>query len=149
MERDLLLDELVGLIETHGWAVRRVSPRAGEPGVPFAYTIGLTAMGHPEVVEQGLPNDVGHKFLNLVGDEVRAGRRFEADTTVTDLSAGGQPVAFVEVVDTSELTAVMQLYGRVEALQLVWSDSTGRLPWDPGFAPGPERQPLLGTWHGP
>jgi hypothetical protein len=146
MANDPVFDELVRLIERHGWAVRKVSPRLGEEGISFAYTVGLTAMGHPEVVEQGLPNDVGHTFLNVVGEEVRGGRRFEPGSIVNDLSAGGQPVAFVRVDDTSGLTAIERVYGVVNALQLVWSDSAGRLPWDPDFAPGADRQPLLGRW---
>jgi hypothetical protein len=138
--------ELVGLIERHGWAVRMVAPLLGEEGMTFAYTVGLTAMGHPEVVEQGLPNDVGQAFLNVVGEEVRRGRRFEAGSIVTDLSTGRQPVAFLRVGDTSGLTAVKLVYREVDALQLVWSDTAGRLPWEPGFGPGPDRQPLLGSW---
>jgi hypothetical protein len=143
---DRAFEKLVGLIESHGWAVQMVSPRLGEAGVSFAYTVGLTAMGHPEVVEQGLPNDVGHAFLNVLGEEVRGGRRFEPGTIVNDLSAGGEPVAFLRVDDTSGLTAVGQMYGVVNALQLVWSDSAGRLPWQPGFASPADRQPLLGSW---
>lgn len=135
------------MIARHGWAVRLVSPRLGEEGVPFAYTVGLTAMRHPEIVELGLPNDAGHVFLNLVAEEVQGGRVFTAGSVVNDLSAGGQPVAFLHVEDVSELTAVDQVYGVVDALQMVWSDSAGRLPWDAGFAPGRERQPLLGPWE--
>jgi hypothetical protein len=139
-------EKLLGLIDSHGWAVQMVSPGFGEEGVSFAYTVGLTAMGHPEVVEQGLPNEVGHAFLNVVGEEVRGGRRFQPGTIVNDLSAGGEPVAFLRVDDTSGLTAVGQMYGVVDALQLVWSDSAGRLPWQPGFTLSADRQPLLGTW---
>jgi Domain of unknown function (DUF4262) len=123
-----------------------VAPLLGQEGMAFAYTVGLTAMGHPEVVEQGLPNDVGRAFLNVVGEEVRSGRRFEVGSIVTDLAAGGQPLAFLRVEDTSGLTAVEQVYGVVDALQLVWSDSAGHLPWEPDFGPAADRQPLLGRW---
>jgi hypothetical protein len=141
-----VLGDLRAIIEEHGWAVRLVSPRVGDEGVPFAYTVGLTAMGHPEIVEQGLPSETVHQFLNLVGKEVKAGRRFDAPSIVRDLTEGNHPVAFIRVEDTSALTAVEQVYGTVEALQLVWSDSSGRLPWEQGFGPGPDQQPLLGTW---
>lgn len=100
MPGDRVFDELAGLIESHGWAVRMVAPLLGEEGMAFAYTVGLTAMGHPEIVEQGLPNDVGQAFLNLVAEEVRKGRRFEAGSIVTDLSEGEKPVAFLRVDDT-------------------------------------------------
>ena len=98
-------------------------------------------------MEQGLPSGVGHQFLNLVGAEVRAGRRFAESSIVRDLTEGDHRVAFIQVEDASELTAVEQVYGAVNALQLVWSDSSGRLPWQPGFGPGADRHPLLGAWR--
>lgn len=148
MDHDRVMEDLRAIIATHGWAVRLVAPRVGEAGVPFAYTVGLTAQGLPEVIELGLPSDVGHRFLNLVATELTNGRRFQAPTVVRDLTVGDQPVAFLRAADTSDLTAAAELYGSVDALQLVWSDSTGRLPWEPGFGPGPEAQPLLGPWTG-
>ena len=54
------------------------------------------------------------------------------------------PVVFVHAADTDRLTAVAQVYGRVDALQMVWPDSTGRLPWETGYRNGPDVQPLLG-----
>ena len=134
------------MIAEHGWAVRLVAPRVGEPGHSFAYTVGLTAAGHPEIVEQGLPNPAAHAFLNLVASEVLVGRTFAGQSIVRDLTEGGLPVAFIHAQDTSGLTAVQQVYGKVEALQLVWSDSAGRLPWEPGFNGGTDAQPLLGAW---
>jgi hypothetical protein len=41
------------------------------------------------------------------------------------------------------------VYREVNALQLVWSDSSGHLPWEPSFGPGSDRQPVLGRWLEP
>ncbi len=61
-----------------------------------------------------------------------------------ELTVPGAPVVFIAVENTARLTAVQQVYGRVEAVQMVWPDSTGRLPWDEGYRNPPDTQPLLG-----
>jgi hypothetical protein len=33
---DAVFNELLGLIDEHGWAVRHVIPRVGEEGCPFS-----------------------------------------------------------------------------------------------------------------
>ena len=45
----------------------------------------------------------------------------------------------------SGLTAVQGLYGDVRAVQVVWTDSRGRLPWEAGYANPRGSQPLLGA----
>jgi hypothetical protein len=54
-------------------------------------------------------------------------------------------MAFIAVRDSSELTAVEQVYGSVTAVQLVWSDQQGRLPWQSGYGLPAEVQPLRGA----
>jgi hypothetical protein len=39
--QERVLQELLGLIDIHGWAVRLVAPAVGEEGFPFAYTVGI------------------------------------------------------------------------------------------------------------
>lgn len=144
MARDRVLADLLGLIDEYGWAVRHV--RAGpEPGqAAFSYTVGLTAFSHPEVVITGMPSDHAQTFLNDIGADVRNGTRFEAGTVTEDLTEPGAPVVFLAVVDDEELTADEQVYGRVDAVQMVWPDSAGRLPWADGYNNPPGAQPLLG-----
>jgi hypothetical protein len=139
-----VVTDLLATIDRHGWAVRHVGPGARREEVVFSYTIGLTAMGHPEVVVQGLPFDVAHAFLNDVGQDVRMGKSFPAGTVTEDLTSPASPVVFIAVEDTSGLTAVEQVYGHVDAVQLVWPDSRGRLPWAEEYANAPWAQPLLG-----
>lgn len=136
------MDELRALIETHGWAVRNVSNADAAKCV--SYTVGLTAHGHPEVVMTGLPSDAGTAFLNIVGDiVVHEGGRFTAGEPTTEL-ADGPAMPVIEVTDTSDLTAAEAIYGDVAALQIVWTDSQGHLPWDEGYANAPGSQRLLG-----
>lgn len=109
----------------------------------------LLSIGLPSVGDPGRGNVPAHSFLNFLGEEVRSGRVFRGQTLAYDLTEGEAPIAFIEVEDTSELTAVEQVYGVVDALQMVWCDSAGRLPWDNGFANTSDCQPLLGLWGGP
>ena len=141
---DPVLSDLLRLIQQYGWAVRHVGagPRPGEAA--FSYTVGLTAMGHPEVVVTGLPFERAQTFLNNIAADVRAGSRFEPGFTTEDLTSPGAPVVFLSVDDISGLMAVEQVYGSVIAVQMVWPDSAGRLPWAQGYSNAAEAQPLLG-----
>jgi len=139
-----ILADLRRVIAKHGWAVRNVMPDDEANEVGFSYTIGLTALGHPEVIILGMPWKSAHEFLNLIGDEVRRGGRYQPGTVTGELSDEDAPVVFIQALETDRLTAVEQVYGRVDALQMIWPDSTGRLPWQAGYRNGPAVQPLLG-----
>ena len=141
---DPVLAELLQLIREYEWAVRHVGAGAELVEASFSYTVGLTAMSHPEVVVTGLPFGHAQTFLNNIGADVRAGRRFEAGLTTDDLTRPGAAVVFITAADTSGLTAVGQVYGSVQAVQMVWPDSAGRLPWTEGYNNAPHAQPLLG-----
>ncbi|WP_026541374.1 DUF4262 domain-containing protein [Paenarthrobacter nicotinovorans] len=138
---DAVFDQLLSLIEEHGWAVRHVG--AGHDAA-FSYTVGLTALEHPEIVMEGLPFEVAQAFLNFMGEEVKAGRRFTPGSIATDLTDSPAPIAFISVENVTGLTAVAEVYGEVNALQAIWSDSTGRLPWEPSYRNPADAQPLLG-----
>lgn len=137
------LDELRAKIDTYGWAIRNVSD--ADPTKCLSYTVGLTAHGHPEVVMTGLPPEAGTAFLNIVAEiVVREGGRFTAGEATTEL-ADGPAMPVLAVMDKTDLTAVDAIYGDVPALQIVWTDSGGRLPWEPGYANPPGSQRLLGS----
>ena len=139
-----VLADLRRLILEHGWAVRHVGAGTEPYGVAFSYTVGLTAMNHPEVIATGLPFDHAQIYLNNIGADVRDGKRFSPGSTTEELTGPGAPVYFIEVLDTSGLTAVEQVYGAVRAVQIVWPDSAGHLPWVEGYGNPTEAQPLLG-----
>ncbi len=137
------LEELRTMIDLHGWAVRNVA--SADPAECLSYTVGLTKHGHPEVVMTGLPPEVGTAFLNIVGEiVVRERGRFLPGQNTVEL-ADGPPMPIIGVSDTSRLTAVAELFGSVTAMQIVWTDSSGNLPWDEGYANAAGSQPLLGT----
>lgn len=136
------LDDLRAKTDAHGWAIRNVS--GSDPARCLSYTVGLTAHGHPEVVMTGLPPEVGTAFLNIVGEiVVREGGRFAAGEVTMEL-ADGPAMPVLPVLDKTDLTAMEAVYGDVPALQIVWTDSAGRLPWEPGYANPAGLQRLLG-----
>lgn len=138
------LDDLRNKIDTYGWAVRNVSD--SDPAKCLSYTVGLTGHDHPEVVMTGLPPEVGTAFLNIVGEiVVRDGGCFAAGETTTEM-ADGPAMPVLAVHDKSDLTALDAVYGDVPVLQIVWTDSAGRLPWEPGYANAPGTQRLLGPY---
>ena len=141
---DEVFRELLRMIDEFGWAVRHVGA-GSEPGeAAFSYTVGLTALEHAEVVITGMPFNASHVFLNHIGSDVRDGKRFEPGTTTEELTEPGAPVVFLPVVQDEELVAVRQVYGKCTAVQMVWPDSAGRLPWIDGYNNPPDAQPLLG-----
>jgi hypothetical protein len=137
-----VLEDLRRVIDRFGWAVLH---GGGAPGDPrYSHTAGLTAFGHPEVIVVGLPFEAAETYLNLVGEAVRAGARFSPGVVTTALTDADSPVVFLQVADTSRLAVAEQFAGSVDALQLVWPDSTGKLPWEEGHRNPPHAQPLLG-----
>ena len=71
-------------------------------------------------------------------------RRFSPGSITTDLTEPPAPIAFISAENVTGLTAVAEVYDKVEALQAIWSDSTGRLPWEPSYRNAADAQPLLG-----
>ncbi|MCF6734980.1 DUF4262 domain-containing protein [Blastococcus sp. KM273129] len=139
---DQVLGDLRRVIDTFGWAVLHGGGTPGEPR--YSYTVGLAAWEHPEIIVVGLPFPAAEKYLNLVGEAVRAGARFAPGTATTALTDEDSPVVFLRVQESDRLTVVEELHGTVDALQLIWPDSTGRLPWQEGHRNPPGTQPLLG-----
>ena len=138
-----VLRDLSRVVDRFGWAV--LHGGGGGPADPrWSHTAGLAGLGHPEVIVTGLPFEAGETYLNLVGEAVRAGARFSPGTTTTALTDADSPVVFLAVEQTERLAVLEQLHGSVEALQLVWPDSAGTLPWEEGHRNPPGAQPLLG-----
>lgn len=141
---DEVFEELLRIIDEYGWAVRHVGA-GDEPGeAAFSYTVGLTAIHHPEVVITGMPFAPAQEFLNNIGADVRNGKRYEPGTVTEELTGPGAPVVFLDVVQDEQLVAVRQVYGHCSAVQMVWPDSAGHLPWVPGYNNPADAQPLLG-----
>jgi hypothetical protein len=137
------LDRMRQLITRYGWAVQYVEADRARPG--WAYTVGLTPRGVPELLITGKPPDESCAVLNRVAEHVLHAEPPDPGDQVP--LVGGPLVEFVRVQrpDVHLLTSVT-FYGseQVHALQLVWADERGRWPWDRGFRARRGGQPVLG-----
>jgi hypothetical protein len=141
-DRKLLAD-----VERHGWHV--IGVMEDREGPAFAYSIGLYhTFGHPELIIFGLPVRVMHQIINLVGEEIRSGERFEHLAEYDDILEGYR-VAFRTLAGRHyrEYLGFARWFYRGDdfpALQCVWPDARYRYPWHPEAEPAfIERQPLL------
>jgi hypothetical protein len=133
-------------VRRKGWFVQHVEADASGPA--FAYTVGLTGFGHPELVVFGMGVCCAGPVLNELGDRVRAGAPVLHDGD--EVTIRGVPMRAFTVPNPGELILVANLfYGRgpeesVPALQLAHPDRSGNWPWEPEYA-HPLAQPMPGT----
>jgi len=105
-----------------------------ENSIPsYAYTIGLTERGLPEVLVFGLGDTAG-VFLNDVAERLKSGRAVPRNERIGDVFRGFDAV----VHDVSPKVAAQFLkfaasrYGeRLRCIQLIWPDAQNRMPWEP------------------
>jgi len=136
------LDHMQGFIDRFGWAVVGIEDDQVHP--PWAYTLGLTPRGRPELVVTGMPLPRATWLLNAVA-------RYVVDTAVPRpgeevLMEDGPLMEVVRVAEPSaHLFTAVEFYGEgIQALQLAWADERGHWPWDAGFRGHQGGQPVLG-----
>lgn len=115
----------------------------GSPtSVPFAYTVGLTVIGEPELMILGSisPEYARITLDNLAQRVVVGGKRYKPGDVPPDVLEGGY-----EVMICGPLPAVMveeyppgvagMLYGKekVSVYQVVYQDRNHLYPWQPGY----------------
>jgi uncharacterized protein DUF4262 len=131
-------------VKENGWVVQFVQDRT-----PFAYTIGLHERGLPELLVTGMPRERANLVVNTVAQYlVRGGRPVPGERM---LIGGELLLEFVQVQHPiAHLKFAYSIYGPdLRALQLVWPDEHGHLPWCAEFSNGGVRQPVLGMWVEP
>ncbi|MFJ6199129.1 DUF4262 domain-containing protein [Micromonospora sp. NPDC092111] len=135
------------IIDQVGWAVTLVPPDPDDSTAAFAYTVGLTAHDHPELLIAGLDPAIAQQLLNDLAARVydRA-ERFTHGQRISDLIAG-YDATIVAGPATEQLRpgAALARYGlrQVRLQQIVWPDQAGRLPWDDGYAYPKATQPVI------
>lgn len=134
---DSYLVSTMAKIDRYGHVIQGVFPTINDPGPGFGYTVGLSAVGLPEIILVGLPISVMHSLLNEA-----AGLAKETPLTMSDPDRNAlhpydqiishYPVYFIPA-HTEHVGVAQQLYDNVTAIQLVWPDNQGRFPWDTTF----------------
>ena len=148
--------ELVDDVVEYGWHVLLVAAgehEAAEP--PFAYTVGLQAsFGGPELICFGLPLETMAALLNNAVDELRGGTAPPvAGMVLHDVAEGFacrlSPVAGRHHDEHLGYAIWFARYrredpARIECLQLLWPDRSGRFPDEEDCSEGVRAiQPVL------
>ena len=135
---------LQAIITDHGWAVQFVDGDERRP--PYAYTVGLTPLGKPELVVTGIAASRAARLLNDVATHVLHASVPAPGEQVPLI--GGPLIEFVAVSQpTVHLVMACELYGAgISALQVVHADERGHWPWEAEYR-GRSRggQPVLGV----
>ena len=140
--RDDYLDYVNGLIAEHGWAVQGVQRDRLRP--PWAYSVGLTIYGEPELIVTGLPL---RRACGLIDDVAAHVLHASAPRPGEQISLRDGPlIEIVKVsVPSAHLVTAVEIYGsRLRALQVVHADDRGHWPWDVGYRGVRGGQPVLG-----
>jgi len=138
------LDHMRDLIRRIGWAVQAVERSGLHP--PWAYTVGLTEAGCPELVATGLSATRAVELLNDVAVHLKHSDAVLRPGEQIPL-VGGPLIEIVELSEPSaHLFVATELYGqRIKAVQLVHADDRGRWPWEAGYRGVRGGQPVLGS----
>ena len=136
------LARLETMICCHGWVVQGVERDRVHP--PWAYTVGLTLLGRPELVITGLPLTRATRVLNDVAAHLAHAKAPAPGSEVTLID--GPLIELVRVTQpATHLIMAVELYGKgIRALQLVHADDRGRWPWDAWYRGIRGGQPILG-----
>lgn len=133
MDVQAYLGQCAALIAEHGWMVQGVG---GQP--PFAYTIGLTEYGHPELLLTGLDPRRAQPLLNDLARPVKdTGRRYEPGERVPEIIKGYDVLVHGPIDPRqAQMNQALNLYGGIDALQVLWPDKNGIFPGQSGFSLG-------------
>lgn len=128
-------------VRDYGWHCLSVSPRVGEEGEHFTYSIGLVeSFAHPEIMIFGLGSELSHGILTDCVEKIRDGQRFEPDVQYAEVIGGDYQVVFKAVKPDSlpeYFGAACRYYGDrpFPALIMFWPNKAHRFPWqEPDFA---------------
>ena len=150
---------IVEMIRRTGWAIQYVggdtcsrpgcdSPPDEQP--PFAYTIGLFGMGHPELLIIGVDPATAQGVLNTLALRMRQGEVLMPGLIITFEDWPHRIIPEVVPNPGEIVLGANSFYQRppehsVPVLQLTYDDTEGRFPWDQGYI-APEMQPRPGTF---
>ncbi|QII06207.1 DUF4262 domain-containing protein [Rhodococcoides fascians A25f] len=143
------VDEYIGdvksAIDRFGWALQYVESEVDRDGIhpAFCYTVGLTGFGSPEIVVTGRDPNESSRILNALGTSVASGL-LEVEAGIGCWAAGFE-LFTIDVPDCVDiLHAASDVYGKgcFSAVQAVWKDCDGSLPWE--GIPSTVVQPVLG-----
>jgi hypothetical protein len=148
-EHDPILLRYSQIITRQGWAVVAVLPSTQDAApAAYCYTVGLTEDNKPELVIVGLRPAPAQRLLDNLAYRVHhGGARLRHGEHITDLMRNFDALIIdADTTDDVYPGIAQRFYGadRVRWQQIVWPDTHGRFPQEPGYEFPPELQPYLG-----
>ncbi len=148
-------------VRRYGWFIQYVGGEVcATPGCsgesdsdepPFAYTVGLFGLRHPELLIVGVPPTTAVGVLNDLGGRILAGATLLPGELLT-FDEWPHRIIPETVPNPGEIVFESnRFYDRsddhsVPVLQLSYDDTEGRFPWEDGYA-APRLQPRPGTFR--
>jgi hypothetical protein len=138
-------------IRTSGVFIQYVGGDPEALATPFAYTVGLHGIGHPELLVFGVSPSTASALLNEVASRIRGGRDLTPGEMLT-FDDWAHRVVVEDLPNPAQiLFAANSFYERpdelsVDAFQLTYDDTAGRFPWDDGYSVAPWIQPRPGEF---
>jgi Domain of unknown function (DUF4262) len=147
-------------IRRYGWFIQYVGggvcdapgcDGGDDEGPPFAYTVGMFGMGHPELLIIGVSMDDAACVLNTLGHRIQAGADLLPGELIT-FEEWQHRIVPEHVPNPGEIVfSANRHYWRptefsVPVLQLSYDDEAGRFPWEPEYE-APQVQPRPGTFR--
>ena len=139
-------------IREFGIFIRYVYGEQDSEETPFAYSVGLFGLAHPELLIFGLDESSTAGVLNALYERVRAGDDLTPGELVT-LKDWPHRLFVEEVPNPAEIVFDVYRHYRyppfepLPLLQLTWDDRSGRFPWEPGYAVPDWVQPRPGSFE--
>lgn len=136
MSMEAFFQKTRSLIETHGFTIIATETHPEHTGhqTAYAYTVGLTAHGHPELLMVGLPPEMMQQLLHDMGKAVVDGRVYHhgerVEKIVKTFSLGIVAVPADVFTDYVGVAAHMAEASSVRGQQVLIPDPSGILPWD-------------------
>lgn len=147
-------------IRRSGWAVNYIGGEScsrpgcsceNDEGPPFAYTVGLFGLGHPELLVFGLDPTTASQLLNYLGSRIKDGEPLVAGIEI-EFDEWSHKVVPELVPNPGEIVfEANRFYQRpdeasVPVLQLSYNDPAGRYPWEDEYV-APQLQPRPGSFR--
>lgn len=151
---------VAAVVRRYGWYIQYVGGDSctapgcdcgGDAGPPFAYTVGLFGLHHPELLIFGVSPETAAGVLNALGERIRSGADLMPGAMIT-FDDWPHRVIPEQLPNPGEIAFTANRYydrpddNPVPVLQLTYDDPAGRFPWDPGYA-APQAQPRPGTFR--
>jgi uncharacterized protein DUF4262 len=137
------------IVREHGVYIQYVLGDRDRKQTPFAYTVGMFGIAHPELLVVGVDQGTAGGLLNEVARQVRGGRMLVPGELLT-FEQWPHRVIVEEVPNPAEIAfTANRFYQRpdelsVPLLQLTYDDKGGRFPWESGYSVAAWIQPRPG-----